>query len=101
MLFLNTIHCIDFSNNVGDFVLCGQVAVLVPIVEVERQDVLRLLVVWISHTEHRGPHVHSLQLIVENVAALIASDDATDLPALHLIEEVATRNAYFANDVLV
>lgn len=64
MLFLNTIHCIDFGNNVGDFILGWQVAVLVPIVEVERQDVLRLLVVRISHAEHRGPYVHSLQLIV-------------------------------------
>ena len=48
--------------------------------------VLRLYVVFISHTESRCPGGDSLQLILKNVAPAIALNDEQNLPPLHLIQ---------------
>ena len=43
----------------------------------------------------------ALKLVLKDVAAIVASNDATCLPESNLIEELVTADAYLANEQLV
>ena len=62
------------------------------------KEILRLHVVFISHTESRCPSRDALQLVLKNVAPSIALDGEQYFPPPHLIQIFVARYANLAYD---
>ena len=65
------------------------------------QDIGWGLLLRIAHAEHRGPHLHALQLIHQDVATLVALQDSTGLPSADLVEKFSARDADLAYEQLI
>ena len=75
--------------------------VFIKVVKIEVKDVGGTFLFWVAHTEHRGPHLHTLKLIVKDVSPLVALDDASGLPTAYLIQELTPWYAYLAHEQLI
>lgn len=71
------------------------------LVEIQRPQLLRFFAFLIaSHAEGRCEHLHSLELVLEDVAAAISPDDEHDVTVRHLIEVLLAVSADLAHDQL-
>ena len=96
-----SVLCCDVGQQVLDGILIHWHGLLVPVVEVEVEDVDGTLLLWVAHTEQRRPDLHALELIHQDVTALIALHDASGLPSAYLVQELPARDAYLAYEQLI
>ena len=59
------------------------------------------MILILSHREAGIVCLDALKLVLKDVAAIVASNDATCLPESNLIEELVTADADLANEQLV
>ena len=95
-----SVLCCDVGQQVLHGILIHWHGLLVPVVKVEVEDVDGTFLLRISHTEQRRPYLHALELIHQDVAALIALHDASGLPSSNFVEELSPGDAYFAYEQL-
>ena len=86
----------DVGQQVLDGLLIHWHGLLIPVVKVEVEDVDGAFFLRIAHAEHRRPYLHALQLIHQDVTALVALHDASGLPSAYLVQELPARDAYLA-----
>lgn len=99
---IRSINCRHLLLHLTNLVVAdGLVRLFVEVVEVEVKDVGWGLLLRIAHTEHRGPHLHALQLIHQDVATLVALQNSTGLPSTNLVEKFPARDADFAYEQLI
>ena len=96
-----SVLCCDVGQQVLDGLLIHWHGLLVPVVKVEVEDVDGAFLLRISHAEHRRPDLHALELVHQDVTALITLHDASGLPSAYLIQELPARYAYLAYEQLI
>ena len=71
------------------------------LIEIQRPKLMRLRAILIAaHTKRGCEHLHSLELVLEDVAAAISPDDEHDVTVRHLIEVLLAVSADLAHDQL-
>lgn len=91
-----SVLCCDVGQQVLHGLFIHWHGLLVPVVKVEVEDVDGAFLLRISHAEHRRPYLHALELVHQDVTALIALHDASGLPSAYLVQELPARDAYLA-----
>ena len=91
-----SVLCCDVGQQVLDGILIHWHGLLVPVVEIQVEDVDWALLFRVPHTEHRRPDLHALELIHQDVTALVALHDASGLPSSNFVEELSPGDAYLA-----
>ena len=86
----------DVGQQVLDGILIHWHGLLVPVVKVEVEDVDGAFFLRVSHTEQRRPDLHTLELVHQDVTALVALHDASGFPSSNFVEELPARYAYLA-----
>ena len=86
----------DVGQQVLDGLLIHWHGLLVPVVKVEVEDVDGTLLFRVTHAEKRRPYLHALELIHQDVTALVALHDASGLPSSNFVQELPARYAYLA-----
>ena len=91
-----SVLCCDVGQQVLHGILIHWHGLLIPVVKVEVEDVDGTLLLWVAHTEQRRPYLHALELIHQDVTALVALHDASGLPSSNFVEELSPGDAYLA-----
>ena len=91
----------DVGQQVLHGILIHWHGLLVPVVKVEVEDVDGTLLLRVAHTEQRRPDLHALELVHQDVTALVALHDASGLPSSNFVEELSSGDAYLAYEQLV
>lgn len=92
----SSVLCCDVGQQVLDGLLIHWHGLLIPVVEIQMEDVDGTLLLRVPHTEQRRPDLHTLELIHQDVTALIALHDASGLPSSNFVEELSPGDAYLA-----
>ena len=82
---------------VGDGWLIADVVIL----KYLREHVADGLALWVSHRIDSSVCAFGHELVLQAVAAAVASDDAADFPKLDFVEKLSARDAYLAHEQLV
>jgi hypothetical protein len=103
VLFINCPHLCPHSL---DFCITWHLAVFfvvfVEMVEVHWNELHgRDVLLIVSHGETGIVGLDALQLVLQDVTAAMAADDATGLPEAYLVEEFVAADANLANEQLV
>lgn len=91
----------DVGQQVFDGLLIHWHGLLVPVVKVEVEDVDGALLLRVAHTEERRPYLHALELIHQDVTALVALHDASGLPSSNFVQELSPGDAYLAYEQFI
>lgn len=100
MLFVPGLH---FGHEVGCF-LFGDgwwTVVVIIIVEDHWEHVGDSLALWVAHGVDGCVGTLGYELVLQAVAAAVASDDAQGLPVTDFIEKFASGNSYLAHEQFV
>ena len=87
----------------GDVVIAQHDGFVVVVVVIEDggEEVASGLALGVAHGEDGGVGAFSYELVLQTVAPAVASDDTADFPELEVVQELTTRNAYFAHEQLI
>ena len=91
-----SVLCCDVGQQVIHSILIYRHGLLIPVVEIQMEDVDGTLLLRVPHTEQRRPDLHTLELIHQNVTALVALHDASGFPSSNFVEELSPGDAYLA-----
>ena len=75
----------------------GRLVVVVVIIEEHGEHVGHGLALWVTHDVDSGIDTFSHQLMLQQVAATVASDDAANLPEAEVIEKFTAWDSNFAH----
>ena len=75
----------------------GRFVVIIVVVEEHGEHVGHGLALWITHDVDGGIDAFSHQLVFQQVAATVASDDAANLPEVDVVEELTAGDSDFAH----
>ena len=93
--------CCDVGQQVLDGIFIYRHGLLIPVVKIQMEDVDGALLFRVPHAEQRRPYLHALELIHQDVTALVALHDASGLPSSNFVEELSPGDAYLAYEQLI
>ena len=91
----------DVGQQVLHSILIYRHGLLIPVVKIQMEDVDGTLLLRVAHAEQRRPDLHALELVHQDVTALVALHDASGLPSSNFVEELSPGDAYLAYEQLV
>ena len=97
-----TVDGVHFSLQFGHVLFAdGWLVVVIVVVEEHGEHVGHGLALWVAHGVGGGIDAFGHQLMLQQVTATVATDDATHFPEADVVEELTPGDSDFAHEQLV